>query len=157
MSHMSNKQRNKIYTYKTWVSHMSNKQRNKIYTYKTWVSHMSNKQRNKIYTYKTWVSHMSIKSTRIRDLQSKSMHATLCTRNSLFSSFSATRRTVASRPNYRPFVSDSTPCFVTKRRGATYKSWSRLQAHKRFKRTLFIRTKTQSANFRGNLFYQATK
>ena len=25
-----------------------------------------------------------------------------------------------------------------------------------FKRTLFIRTKTQSANFRGNLLYQAT-
>ena len=32
-----------------------------------------------------------------------------------------------------------------------------IQTHKRFKRTLFIRTKTQSANFRGNPVCQATE
>ena len=33
----------------------------------------------------------------------------------------------------------------------------RRQTHKRFKRTLFIKTETQSANFRGNPRCQATK
>ena len=31
------------------------------------------------------------------------------------------------------------------------------QTHKRFKGTLFIRTKTPSANFRGNPLYKSTK
>ena len=31
------------------------------------------------------------------------------------------------------------------------------QTHKRFRRTLFIRTKTQSADFQGNPLCQATK
>ena len=35
--------------------------------------------------------------------------------------------------------------------------WRKIQTHKRFKQMLFIRTKTQSANFQGDLFYQATK
>ena len=35
--------------------------------------------------------------------------------------------------------------------------WSKIQIHKRFKRTLFIRTKTHSANIRGNPISQATK
>ena len=34
---------------------------------------------------------------------------------------------------------------------------NKIQTHKRFKRTLFIRTKTQHANFRGTSLYQATK
>ena len=33
----------------------------------------------------------------------------------------------------------------------------KIQTHERFNRTLFIRTKTQSANFRGNPLRQATK
>ena len=43
------------------------------------------------------------------------------------------------------------------RRGPSNLYDLRIQTHKRFKRTLFIRTKTQSANFRGNPLYQATK
>ena len=33
---------------------------------------------------------------------------------------------------------------------------AKIKTHKRFKRTLFIRTKTQPANFWGNSLYQAT-
>ena len=35
--------------------------------------------------------------------------------------------------------------------------FNKIQRHKSFKRTLFIKTKTQSANVRGDPLYQATK
>ena len=48
---------------------------------------------------------------------------------------------------------------VKKREGFAYHKpcLSKLRTHEKFKRTLFIQTKTQSANFRGNPLYQATK
>ena len=41
--------------------------------------------------------------------------------------------------------------------GTSYDVIDRIKTRKRFKRTLFIRTKHQHANFRGNSLYQATK